>query len=56
MRTWWANSRDLVRTRLWPVPTIAVTLALLLGLGLPELDAAVDEDLPAGILAKALAA
>lgn len=51
MRTWWANSRDLVRTRLWPVPTIAVTLALLLGLGLPELDAAVDEDLPAGVKA-----
>ena len=39
MRTWLANARDTFKTQLWPVPTIAVVAALLLGLGLPELDA-----------------
>jgi hypothetical protein len=29
----------------WPIPTIAVVTALLLGLGVPELDAAVDDQL-----------
>lgn len=42
MTAWLSNLRDLVRTRLWPVPAAAVVAALLLGLGLPRLDSAVD--------------
>lgn len=47
MDTWWTYTRDVVRTQLWPIPTFAVVGALLLGLGLPELDASVDADLSA---------
>ena len=46
MSTWLAIVRDAFRTRLWPIPTIAVVSALLLGLTLPELDSAIDDDLP----------
>ncbi len=46
MSTWLANARDAFRTKLWPVPTIAVVAALLLGLSIPELDSAIDEHLP----------
>jgi len=49
MSSWLANTRDAFRTRLWPFPTIAVVLALLLGLGLPELDARVDAGLPSEV-------
>lgn len=45
MNTWLTNARDVVRTQLWPIPTFAVVCALLLGLGLPELDASVDAEL-----------
>ncbi len=45
MRTWLTTARDAFQTRLWPTPTIAVVLALLLGLGLPELDATLDPQL-----------
>ena len=45
METWLANIRDTFKTQLWPIPTIAVMAALLLGLGLPELDSTVDGDL-----------
>ena len=38
--------RDALQTRLWPVPTAGVLLAVVLGVLLPELDAAVDDDLP----------
>ena len=41
-----AHARDAFRTRLWPIPTIAVVCALLLGLGVPRLDAVIDDDLP----------
>ncbi len=44
MKTWLASSRDVLQTQLWPIPTIAVVLALLLGLGLPQLDAAVGAE------------
>ena len=37
--------RDAVQTRLWPVPAVGVVLAVALGVLLPELDAAVDDDL-----------
>ena len=46
MSIWLATIRDAFRTRLWPIPTIAVVFALLLGLTLPELDSAIDDDLP----------
>jgi uncharacterized membrane protein len=45
MSTWFVNLRDAFRTRLWPIPTIAVVCALLLGLLVPELDAVIDQDL-----------
>ncbi|EME64069.1 hypothetical protein G352_13657 [Rhodococcus ruber BKS 20-38] len=37
---------EAMRSRLWPVPAAAVLLAVLAGIGLPELDAAVDDRLP----------
>ncbi|WP_141013358.1 DUF2254 domain-containing protein [Nocardioides sambongensis] len=46
MSIWFDNVRDAFRTRLWPLPTIAVVFALLLGLALPELDSVIDDDLP----------
>ncbi len=49
MDTWLTYTRDVIRTQLWPIPTLAVVCALLLGLGLPELDASVDADLSAGL-------
>lgn len=45
MKDWLTVTRDTFRTRLWPMPTVAVVVALLLGLGLPELDAMVDAHL-----------
>lgn len=45
MSTWLVAVRDGFRTRLWPIPAIAVAFALLLGLTLPELDSAIDGDL-----------
>lgn len=45
MRTWLSNAREALRTQLWPIPTLAVSVALLLGFGLPELDASVDAQL-----------
>ncbi len=47
MSTWLALVRDAFRTRLWPIPTIGVVVALFLGLAVPELDSAIDDDLPA---------
>lgn len=36
---------DAVRTQLWPLPTFGVLIAVLLGIGLPELDGRIDADL-----------
>ncbi len=49
MRSWFATAGDTIRAELWPIPTIAVVAALLLGVGLPELDAAVSGDLAPGV-------
>lgn len=38
--------RDAVRTQLWPLPTFAVVLAIITGVGLPRLDARIDAHLP----------
>ncbi len=35
MRTSLATVGDTIRTQLWPIPTVAVVAALLLGVGLP---------------------
>lgn len=43
--------RDTLRTELWPAPTVGVLLALLAGVLLPELDRALDDDLPAAVTA-----
>ncbi len=45
MTNWAGTVRESMRTKLWPVPTIAVVLALLLGLTLPEVDSALDGQL-----------
>ena len=37
---------DSLRTQLWPLPVLAVALAVLLGTALPALDSTVDGDLP----------
>ena len=42
MKDWLTVTRDTFRTRLWPMPTFSVVAALLLGLGIPKLDAMVD--------------
>ncbi len=38
--------RDDLRTQLWPVPTAGIVVAIILGVGLPQLDARVDDSLP----------
>lgn len=38
--------RDVLRTQLWPVPTVGVILAVALGVLLPDLDARIDDELP----------
>ena len=45
MMTWLATIRDTFKTQLWPIPTIAVVVALVVGFGLPELDSALNRHL-----------
>ncbi len=40
MSGWVADVRDAGRSRLWPIPTLAIVIAVGVGLGLPELEAA----------------
>jgi uncharacterized membrane protein len=42
-----AKVRESFRSQLWPLPAIGIAVALLLGIALPELDAALDDQLPA---------
>jgi len=44
-----AQAGDAFRTRLWPLPALAVAAAVGLGMGLPVLDASVDNDIPRNI-------
>ena len=46
VRRVWLSLQDGVRSRLWPIPVLAVLLALIAGVGLPLVDAAVDQQLP----------
>lgn len=43
--------RDSLRTQLWPAPMLGVTLAVAAGIGLPRLDAAIDDRLPDSVTA-----
>ena len=43
MSVTWSRLRDGFRTNLWPIPTLGVLAALVLGLALPRLDRALDE-------------
>lgn len=45
-RTWML---DAIRTRLWPVPTMAIAVAIVAGLLLPELDQMLDGAMPAEV-------
>lgn len=40
---------EALRSRLWPLPAAAVLLAVLAGIGVPELDTAVDDHMPAAV-------
>ncbi len=45
------NLRSALRTQLWPLPTLGVVGAVLLGVGLPRLDARIDDRLPGSVTA-----
>lgn len=45
----WARVRDAVATQLWPVPAAGIVAAVIIGILLPQLDAAVDGRLPAPV-------
>lgn len=45
----WSVLRDALRTQLWPVPALAIALAVIAGVLLPRLDAQVDDSLPAQV-------
>ncbi len=47
----WAVLSDAIRTRLWPLPTAAVVVAVASGIGLTRLDSGVDGQLPAAVTA-----
>ncbi len=46
LRRAWSSVQDAVRSRLWPIPVLAVLLGLIAGIGLPLLDAVLDDQLP----------
>ena len=45
------NIKDGLRAQLWPLPTLAVVVAVALGLIMPRVDAAVDDALPGWVTA-----
>lgn len=49
LRGGWNLVKDALRTQLWPLPSIGVGVAFALGVGLPRLDAAIDDDLPSSV-------
>lgn len=44
-----AHVLDSLRTQLWPLPALAVALAVVMGVALPALDSAVDGELPENV-------
>ena len=49
VRRWWGAAADAWRTQLWPVPALAVAVAVAFGVGLPRWDAHIDDDLPGSV-------
>ncbi|SDK28609.1 Uncharacterized membrane protein [Nonomuraea maritima] len=47
----WSVLVDNLRSQLWPLPALALLLALLLGVGLPRFDAAMNDSMPPGLTA-----
>lgn len=47
----WERLRDETRTRLWPLPVVALVSAVALGIALPRLDAALADDLSPAVAA-----
>lgn len=47
----WERLRDETRTRLWPLPVVALASAVALGIALPRLDAALGDDLSPAVAA-----
>ncbi|MEO5745440.1 MAG: DUF2254 domain-containing protein [Terracoccus sp.] len=45
------SAKDGLRAQLWPLPTLAIIVAVALGLVLPRVDAAVDDELPGWVTA-----
>ncbi|RXZ43622.1 DUF2254 family protein, partial [Agromyces binzhouensis] len=45
-RRWWATLAESVSSRIWPLPVAAIIAAVIAGVLLPLLDAAVDDQLP----------
>ncbi len=45
------SAKDGLRAQLWPLPTVAIVVAVALGLVLPRVDAAVDDGLPGWVTA-----
>ncbi|MBH0082284.1 DUF2254 domain-containing protein [Salinibacterium sp. SWN167] len=49
LRRWIATVREGIAAELWPLPTISILLAVILGIVLPLIDRAVDSSLPVGL-------
>ena len=45
----WTVLRDALRTQLWPLPALAIAVAVTAGVLLPRLDAEIDDRLPADV-------
>lgn len=45
------NFKDGLRAQLWPLPTVSIVLAVVMGLVLPRVDAVVDDGLPSWVTA-----
>lgn len=43
--------REAFQTQLWPVPVVGIVVAVLVGVGVPLIDAAVDSGIPSGVRA-----
>jgi uncharacterized membrane protein len=46
--TRWRASQEALRTQVWPLPAVAILVAVALGIGLPELDQRIVGELPGG--------
>lgn len=51
LRRWSASVRESLASELWPIPTAAIAVGVLLGILIPEFDLAIDDDLSPSIRA-----